>query len=93
MPSPPVVDFGNFLSGDPQRMNECAEEIGHACRTQGFFQITNHPIPLSLQKEMFKLSKEFFALPLEEKMKLDKCTCLCFKSRIIETNVFVLSPE
>jgi isopenicillin N synthase-like dioxygenase len=22
---------------------------------------------------MFKLSKEFFALPLEEKMKLDKC--------------------
>ncbi|KAF4189668.1 hypothetical protein CNMCM7927_007352 [Aspergillus lentulus] len=34
--------------------------------------IINHPIPLSLQKEMFKLSKEFFALPLDEKMKLDK---------------------
>lgn len=73
MPSPPVVDFSNFLSGDPERMQKCADEIGHACRTQGFFQIINHPIPLSLQKEMFKLSKEFFALPLEEKMKLDKC--------------------
>ncbi|KAF4159553.1 hypothetical protein CNMCM6069_001716 [Aspergillus lentulus] len=27
---------------------------------------------LSLQKEMFRLSREFFALPLDEKMKLDK---------------------
>ena len=72
MPSPPVVDFSNFLSGEPERVKKCAEEIGEACRTQGFFQIVNHPIPLSLQKEMFRLSKEFFALPLEEKMKLDK---------------------
>jgi isopenicillin N synthase-like dioxygenase len=73
MPSPPIVDFSDFLSGDPDRKKNCTEAIGHACRTLGFFQITNHPIPLSLQKEMFKLSKEFFALPLEEKMKLDKC--------------------
>jgi isopenicillin N synthase-like dioxygenase len=73
MPSPPIVDFSDFLSGDPDRKKKCTEAIGHACRTLGFFQITNHPIPLSLQKEMFKLSKEFFALPLEEKMKLDKC--------------------
>lgn len=73
MPSPPVIDFSDFLSGDPERQKKCAEAIGHACRTLGFFQIINHPIPLSLQREMFKLSREFFALPLEEKMKLDKC--------------------
>ena len=72
--TPPVIDFSNFLSGDPSKMKECAEQIGHACRTQGFFQIVNHPIPASLQKEMFKLSKEFFALPIDEKMKLDKGT-------------------
>lgn len=48
MPSPPVVDFSNFLSGDPEHMEQCAGEIGQACRTQGFFQIANHPIPLSL---------------------------------------------
>ena len=40
--------------------------------TQGFFQIVNHPISFSLQEDMFKLSKEFFDLPFEEKMKLDK---------------------
>ena len=71
--SPPVIDFGDFLSGDPLRMKRCVDQIGHACRTQGFFQIINHPIPISLQKEMFKESKAFFALPLEEKMRYDKC--------------------
>lgn len=71
---PPVVDFSDYLSGDAQRMKRCADQIGQACKTQGFFQIINHPIPASLQKEMFKVSKEFFALPLEEKMKLDKGT-------------------
>lgn len=76
MTSPPVVDFSNFLSGDSERMNKCAAEIRHACRTQGFFQIINHPIPRSIQREIFKLSKQFFALPLEEKMKLDKCISL-----------------
>lgn len=75
MPStklPPVIDFSDFLSGDNERMKRCASQIREACLTQGFFQIVNHNIPLSLQKEMFKISKEFFALPVEEKMKLDK---------------------
>lgn len=76
MPStkvPPVIDFSDFLSGEPARMKICADQIRQACLTQGFFQIVNHPIPLDLQKEMFKISKEFFELSLEEKMKLDKC--------------------
>lgn len=79
MPStktPPVIDFSDFLSGEPSRVQKCADAIGHACRTQGFFQIVNHSIPLSLQKEMFKHSKAFFSLSHEEKMKLDKCTLL-----------------
>ena len=59
------------------KMDHCASQIRHACLTQGFFQIVNHPIPLSLQKEMFKISEEFFALPMEEKMKLDKSQVLC----------------
>ncbi|KAI4265316.1 MAG: hypothetical protein L6R38_009514 [Xanthoria sp. 2 TBL-2021] len=69
---PPVVDFSDYLSGDAERMKRCADQIGQACKTQGLFQIINHPIPASLQKEMFKMSKYFFAIPLEEKMKLDK---------------------
>ncbi|KAK6063370.1 2OG-Fe(II) oxygenase [Seiridium cupressi] len=75
MPSnkvPPVIDFSNFLSNHRNRMQHCADEIRNACSTQGFFQIVNHNIPLSLQKEMFNVAKEFFDLPYDEKMKLDK---------------------
>lgn len=35
MPSPPIVDFGDFLSGDPERKKKCTEAIGQACRTLG----------------------------------------------------------
>lgn len=70
--SPPVINFGDFLSGDESKMQKCATEIREACKTQGFFQIINHSIPLSLQREMLQLSKQFFDLPLEEKLKLDK---------------------
>ena len=70
--SPPIIDFSDYLSGNQKRMEHCAAQIREACLTQGFFQIVNHDIPLSLQKQMFKVSKEFFDLPLEEKMKLDK---------------------
>ncbi|KAK8091373.1 uncharacterized protein PG998_015188 [Apiospora kogelbergensis] len=75
MPSnkvPPVIDFSDYLSGDQKKMEHCAAQIREACLTQGFFQIVNHDIPLSLQEEMFKKSKQFFDLPMEEKMKLDK---------------------
>lgn len=75
MPSnktPPVIDFSDFLSGDEQRMKHCTAQIREACTTQGFFQIINHDIPLSLQKDMFKASKEFFALDKVDKMKLNK---------------------
>lgn len=70
---PPAIDFSDFLSGENDRIEKCCRKIHEACSTQGFFQIVNHTIPSELQKKMFELSKKFFALPLEEKMKLDKC--------------------
>ncbi|KAI0531597.1 MFS transporter [Xylaria digitata] len=69
---PPVIDFADFLSGDERRVQKCAQEIREACMTEGFFQIINHGVPSSLMKEILDMSKEFFNLPLEEKMKLDK---------------------
>ena len=71
---PRVIDFSDYLSGDPSRIERCASAIGHACRTQGFFQIVNHPIPKTLQEEMFRMSKAFFQPPLGEKINVDKCT-------------------
>lgn len=90
--SPPVIDFSDFLSGDEKRMKHCAAQIHEACTTQGFFQIVNHDIPLSLQKDIFKASKEFFALPKEEKMKLDKSKVSHILTQYSPTKILI-SPE
>ena len=41
-----------------------------ACVSAGFFYITNHGVNLDFLAEVFEQSKKFFALPLEEKMKV-----------------------
>ncbi|KAL9293980.1 putative aminocyclopropanecarboxylate oxidase [Arabidopsis thaliana] len=41
-----------------------------ACLDCGFFYVTNHGISEELKDEAFEQSKKFFALPLEEKIKL-----------------------
>lgn len=40
----PVIDFSQFLSGEPAKVKQCAEEIRSAAQKEGFFQIINHPI-------------------------------------------------
>lgn len=41
-----------------------------ACVTSGFFYIVNHGVDPVLLEEVFTQSKNFFSLPLEEKMKV-----------------------
>lgn len=38
--------------------------------TSGFFYLVNHGVDSALLDEVFVQSKKFFALPLEEKMKV-----------------------
>ncbi|XP_057969339.1 gibberellin 3-beta-dioxygenase 1 [Malania oleifera] len=45
------------------------ELLGHACRTWGVFQVTNHGVPSSLFDEMEAAGVDLFSLPLEQKMK------------------------
>lgn len=90
--STPVIDFSDFVSGDKQRMQHCADQIRDACLTQGFFQIVNHDIPASLQKDIFRVSKAIFALPLEEKMKLDK-SLVCYLRHIYIVQIVMLSVK
>lgn len=45
-----------------------------ACKDYGFFYLENHGIPEELMREVFRQSKAFFSLELEDKMtvKADK---------------------
>ena len=44
------------------------QSMFNACSSTGFFYLRHHPL-LDLQRRMFHLAKEFFALPLEVKEK------------------------
>ncbi|KAL3421603.1 citrinin biosynthesis oxygenase CtnA [Phlyctema vagabunda] len=71
----PTIDISSFIS-DPSSpaAAEVVSEVQKACTTFGFFQITGHGIPYHLQREALDGAKAFFALPLEEKRKLDRAT-------------------
>jgi len=66
----PVVDFSTFASGDPISRRECANKILEAFTTVGFVYLSN-ALPTETIDTAFSLSKEFFAKPVEEKLKVE----------------------
>jgi isopenicillin N synthase-like dioxygenase len=70
----PQVDFSNFDSPNLSERQAVAKEVGAAFRDSGFLYAVNHGISEELQAEVYKVMREFFALPLEEKMKVRRDT-------------------
>ncbi|KAK3938477.1 hypothetical protein QBC46DRAFT_265296 [Diplogelasinospora grovesii] len=68
----PTVDISDFIR-DPnsQLTNATVERVPQACIKTGFFQVTGHGVPHDVLSGLFEASKKFFALPMEEKAKLD----------------------
>ncbi|KAF2470759.1 putative 2OG-Fe(II) oxygenase family oxidoreductase [Lindgomyces ingoldianus] len=68
----PTIDIGPYLS-DPtsSEARQLIDTIRAACVKTGFFQITGHGVSRDLQDSAIDAAKEFFALPIEEKEKLD----------------------
>jgi isopenicillin N synthase-like dioxygenase len=64
----PVIDIAPLLLG--KDTNAVSKQINEACRQHGFFYITGHEISDELQNEIVKLSKLFFDLPDDKKMKI-----------------------
>src|SRR5689334_22265909 len=56
----PVIDLQSNLA-------DIHEKIQLACTTTGFFYLANHGFD-SIQNQMFTMAKEFFHLPLSEKL-------------------------
>jgi isopenicillin N synthase-like dioxygenase len=66
-----TVDFSAYLENpDSTDAQKVVEEIKHACKTSGFFQIVNHGIPQALQREVLEAATKLFTLPQSEKLKL-----------------------
>lgn len=66
----PIVDFSKWIHGKNQADRlVVARQITDACRNVGFVYLTNHGLSQDRLNEAFAISKQMFALPLEDKMK------------------------
>jgi isopenicillin N synthase-like dioxygenase len=66
----PVIDVSPYFSGTPDGKHRVAEQIGQACREVGFYVIVGHGVDQLLIDEVEIVSRDFFDLPLDEKMKV-----------------------
>jgi len=74
--SVPVIDISalvnpSSLSSSQEAKSAVAKQIYDACRRVGFFYVTHHGVSTSLQQQLMELSREFFALPVEEKLEIN----------------------
>src|SRR6266436_4124475 len=67
----PVIDLAPTWSPDLTTRKAVAWDIHKACRDTGFFYVKNHGVPEAVMAEQLASARRFFALPLEEKLKLD----------------------
>ena len=65
----PIIDVGELVAGGPARTN-VAERIGGACRESGFFYVVGHGVDEDLQLRLRELSRAFFDLGAEEKLRV-----------------------
>lgn len=65
----PILDISTFDTAEGRR--SLSEKISAACREHGFFYIAGHGISESLQRNLLALSRQFFALPLAEKLEIE----------------------
>lgn len=68
----PIIDLAPYFAGTEQGKAQVAKTVDQACRDIGFLVITNHQIPTDLIERVSRLTREFFALPLPEKRKVDR---------------------
>src|SRR5262249_16798318 len=66
----PVIDFGPAFRNEPGGLDAVAAEVRNACEKVGFFYLAGHSVSQAAFDEAFAASREFHALPPEEKMRL-----------------------
>jgi isopenicillin N synthase-like dioxygenase len=67
----PVLDLGPLLAGDSAGIDGLARQLREVAEGLGFMCLVNHGVPAELTDAMFDRSREFFALPLDDKLALE----------------------
>src|SRR5262245_4163820 len=66
----PVIDFAPAFRGDPEGLETVADQVRHASEEVGFFYLAGHRVEPSVIADAFAASREFHAMPLEDKLAL-----------------------
>jgi isopenicillin N synthase-like dioxygenase len=64
----PVVDIARLRDGSASEQRAEVGQLGRACRETGFFCISGHGISPDRKLALFEASRQFFALPLTQKL-------------------------
>ncbi len=71
----PTIDLSPYFENpNSPAASDVVRAVRAACTNKGFFQIVGHGISPEMQREAFAAAKAFFALPAEEKVKIDRLT-------------------
>jgi len=68
----PIIDIGDLKSPNFAWRRNVATKVRAACMANGFFYISNHGVSEDLVAAVLVEVERFFALPAEEKAKIDK---------------------
>jgi len=72
----PIIDVSGLRSGAVDR-RAVGRELRLACTNTGFFYVTGHGITTGVIDRVFQQSREFFALPMEQKLALSMTQSAC----------------
>lgn len=66
-----VVDYQDYISGDPKKREDFIRDFGDSFANMGFAIVRNHGVTPELRQKLFEVSKAFFALPDDIKRKYE----------------------
>lgn len=66
----PIIDISPFLHGDRAAKRRVVDDVKRICEDIGFLVIVGHGVPSELCARVFDRAREFFDLPVEEKLKI-----------------------
>src|SRR5262245_45737671 len=68
----PTIDLSPLKGGSAAAQREVARQIDAACTDTGFFMVTGHGVAADRIARQRRRAIDFFALPVEEKMKVQR---------------------
>ena len=68
----PIIDIAPFADSDAAGRRRVVDAVKQACEHVGFFVVTGHQVSDAIIRSAFAGSRAFFALPLEEKMRIER---------------------